>query len=116
MQVTLTRKHAGLALLALAALGVPLATFDAGCTWQTKDPVTGNWRDATPTDMTGFANKTGAIFRTTVANTPLAPILPWADMVLRLVALLAAWRVIPTPKVATPPPAKTPAAPTGAAT
>jgi hypothetical protein len=115
VQLTLTRKHAGLALLALAALGVPLATFDTGCTWQTKDPATGLWRDASPTEMTGFANDTGAIFRTAIQGTPLAPILPWADAVIRLLALLAAWRVIPTPKAANTPAAKTTAALPGAA-
>jgi hypothetical protein len=114
--MSLNRKHAGLALLALAALGVPLVGFDASCTWQTKDPVTGAWRDATPVEMTGFANDTGAIFRTAVASTPLAPILPWADIVIRLVALLAAWRVIPTQKIAATPAAATPAVPTGPAT
>ena len=96
MQLTLTKKHAGLALLALAALGVPAVGFDLGCQWQVKDQTTGAWRDATPVDMTGFANESGEIVRTTVAGTPLAPMLPWIDMVLRLVALMAAWRVIPS--------------------
>jgi hypothetical protein len=116
VQISLTRKHAGLALLALAALGVPLIGHDLGCSFQTKDPITGQWRDATPTEMTGFADETGAIVRTTVANTPLAPILPWADMTVRLIALLAAWRVMPTSLKTAAPAATTPAGPAGTAT
>jgi hypothetical protein len=107
MQVTLNRKHAGFAMLALAVLGVPLAGFDSGCQWQRKDPVSGEWREATQTEMTGFANETGEIVRTTIAGTPLAPVLPWVDAVVRLLALFAAWRVIPTPKIAATPAANT---------
>ena len=96
MQLNLTKKHIGLTLLAVAALGIPLAAVDSGCSWQTKDPTTGLWRESTAQEMTGFANDTGAIVRTGISGTPLAPVLPWADMVIRLLVLFAAWRIVPS--------------------
>jgi hypothetical protein len=95
MDLSQFRRPAALLLLAFAALGIPLAATDSGCAFQVKDPITNTWRDATPIEMTGFANETGAIVRTTVADTPLAPALPWVEMALRLGALFAAWRVVP---------------------
>ena len=116
MKIELGKRHIGLSLLVFACIGLPLAGGDSGCSWQTKDPATGQWRDATPTEMTGFAHETGAIVRTTLSGTPLAPVLPWMDMALRLLALGAAWRVIPSAAKVAAAPTPTPPGPTHAGT
>jgi len=104
MLLTKARLAAVMALLGFVTCGIPLATPDLGCAFQIKDPITGTWRDATPVEMTGFADQTGDIVHTTIATTPLAPALPWIDMVLRLSALFAAWRIIPASAATTQPP------------
>lgn len=95
------RRPAALGLLAFAAFGLPMTAVETGCTTQVRDPVTQEWREPTPQEIATVQAETGAIVKTIIEGTPAAPIIPWIDAALRLGALLAAWRVVPSTTVAT---------------
>lgn len=91
------KRAAGFTLLAVALLGTGLASMIPACTWQTRDAITGQWRESTPAEMTGFIDATGELAKTAVISTPLGAYLPLIDAAIRLAALFAAWRIVPTP-------------------
>ena len=91
-----TKRATAFALLALAITGTGILGTNTDCTWQTRDPQTGQWRDATPQEITGFVDATGELAKTALTATPLTPYLPLVDVAIRLLALFAAWRIVPT--------------------
>jgi hypothetical protein len=93
------KRFASLAFLVIATMGLPLSAVDFGCSWQLKDPVTGEWRAPTPAEEVLFAQQTADAAKAAVKGTPLAAAIPWIDAVARIGALFAAWRIIPKSNV-----------------
>lgn len=92
------RRGAVLALLAVAMTGIGSLASNSGCDWQVRDMTTGEWRNATPQEVTGFVNQTGELAKTAIVASPLAPFMPFIDIAIRLAALWAAWRIVPAGK------------------
>lgn len=90
MTASVQRKTIFAALVA-AVVGIPL-TFEDGCApFTIQDPVTGIVRDATPEEVAKEVAKVGEAVKIVPAVTGHFEWLPFADIGIRLAALIFAW-------------------------
>jgi len=95
MPKTTARIWPSVALIIYAAAGVmPLASLACGGAWY-YDTESGGWREATPQDAAQTAQEIGQAVTETAQAVGAATVIPWVDLATRIVAVLAAWRLLP---------------------
>ena len=94
MKTTLntTRPYAAAAAILYAVIGLtPMGGLACSDPW-IYDDEGGMWRLATPTDQVDAIGQLNAATHDALAETPAASLLPWADYLARVLAILVAFR------------------------